>query len=457
MRGRDMTARDMAAHDMTGHDMAGRDMAGPAMSVRGETLMSSPLWSCGFRPFFVLTAAGAVGFLGIWLLVLSGAGLSGWMPPGGVLAWHAHELVFGFGLAAAAGFLLTAVPEFTGAAPFTARPLMGLTALWLAARVAYALGQWLPPGVAVALAAAPNLLFTALLLAYLTPALWRDARRAHMGFAWTLGGLLLMQAGFFVALFTDGVGLVWLYGAIDMTMILILLAGSRVSMSVLNGYIEAGRPGAPPPSDDYLARPPRRYLAVFTIVLCSAAQRGLGAGPVAGWTALAVSAAVLNMLNDWHVGRSLFTRWAMMLYACFWLIALGYGAMGLSWLLGLWPASVGRHLLTAGAMGLSVFTIMSLAGRIHSGLWLDRRPWLLVAAGALAAAALARAAAGLPALGTWAGGLVLGAGLMWAGTYAAYLWHAWPVLAGPRADGRAGCAEPVGKTPSPFTGPESGC
>src|SRR5690606_20435547 len=64
-----------------GRGMIGRDAAWTA----------PPLWFCGFRPFFVLTSAGAVGFLAVWLLLLGGAGLSGWQPPGGVLSWHAHE------------------------------------------------------------------------------------------------------------------------------------------------------------------------------------------------------------------------------------------------------------------------------------------------------------------------------------------------------------------------------
>lgn len=416
-----------------------------------------PLWSCGFRPFFVLAAAGAVAFVACWLLWLSGVGLAAWQPLGGVLAWHAHELVFGFGMAAVAGFLLTAVPEFTGTAPIAARPLARLVALWLAARLAYGLDQWLPPAAGLVLAAACNLGFSLALLMRLTPAVWRDPRRAHLGFAWTLAGLLLLQAGFFAALFLGRSGLPWIHGAIDLMMILILLAGSRVSMSVLNGYIEAGRPGVPPPSDRYLARPPRRYLAVSAIGVCSSAQAVLGEGPVAGWLALAACAAVLNVLNDWHVGRALLTRWALMLYGCFCLIALGYGAMGLAWLLSVWPASVGRHLLTAGAMGLSVFTIMCLAGRIHAGRWLDRRVWLPVAGGGLALAALVRAAAGLPLLAPRSAVLFLVAGGLWVGAFAAYLWHAWPVLAGPRGDGRDGCAEPDGKLPSPFSGPESGC
>jgi len=71
-----------------------------------------PLFICGFRPFFVLTAVSAIGFMLTWVLLLGGW-LGGWHPPGGPTAWHAHELLFGFAAAAVAGFALTAVPEFT--------------------------------------------------------------------------------------------------------------------------------------------------------------------------------------------------------------------------------------------------------------------------------------------------------------------------------------------------------
>lgn len=413
-----------------------------------------PLFSCGFRPFFVLTTASAVLFLAIWLLALQSAlpGLDGWRPPGGVLLWHGHELLYGFGMAAVAGFLLTAVPEFTGAAPPRPGVLAALAGLWLAARVAYAAAQWLPGGSGVVLAGVCNLAFVLALLLRLAAALWRDPARSHLGFAWALGALGAGQAGYFTALLRQADALAWLHVGVDLMMILIVLAGSRVSMNVVNGYIEAGRPGAPPPGlAGYVARPPRRHLAVFCIAACSVAQWLLGGGPVTGWTALAAAAAMLNLLNDWHIGKALFTRWALMLYASYWLVALGYGAMGLAWLTGLAPASSGRHVLMAGAMGLSIFTIMSLAGRIHAGRWLDRRPWVPVAAAVLALAALLRAAAGLPALGAWASWLLLGAGLGWTGVFAAYLWHAWPVLCGPRTDGQQGCAEPLGKQRSPMS------
>jgi len=69
------------------------------------------LWSCGFRPFFLLAAGHAVAFPALWLLALNG------MPwpaaPGDPVGWHAHEMLVGFAGAAMAGFLLTAVPTFT--------------------------------------------------------------------------------------------------------------------------------------------------------------------------------------------------------------------------------------------------------------------------------------------------------------------------------------------------------
>ncbi|THF64126.1 NnrS family protein [Pseudothauera rhizosphaerae] len=409
--------------------------------ARRTTLRGRPVFMCGFRPFFVLAAGGAVLFMALWLLALGGR-LPAWQPPGGIVLWHAHELVFGFAAAAVAGFTLTAIPEFTRTAPIPPRPLARLALLWLAARLAYALAGWWPAPLGMWPAALGSLALWALLLARIAPPVWRDPERAHLGFAWTMGALALLQAGFFAALAREGDALAWLHAAIGVLAMLIVIATSRVSMSVVNGYMEAGRPGAPAARAVYLARPPRRHLAIFAIGMCTAVEFALGDDVVTGWTALAAATAMLNLLNDWHVGRPLFTRWALMLYASYWLIALGYGLLGAAWLGAPLAPSAGRHLLAAGAVALSIFAIMAMVGRIHAGLWLDRRPWLPAAAAALAAAALLRAWAGTWAAASSAPLLLTASGLLWAGAFAAYLWHAWPVLTGPRQDGRDGCAEP---------------
>ncbi|TEA74121.1 hypothetical protein [Allopusillimonas ginsengisoli] len=72
-------------------------------------------------------------------------------------------------------------------------------------------------------------------------------------------------------------------------------------------------------------------------------------------------------------------------------------------------------------------------------------------------AALVRAATGTPALGAWASWLLLGSTLAWAGVFAIYLWNAWPARCEPRTDDQEGCAEPLGKQCSPFSGSSSHC
>lgn len=424
------------------------------MMSRSLKILHWPLWLCGFRPFFLLTGVSAVLFLTLWLLALHGLVRLPAMS-GGLLLWHAHELVYGYGTASIAGFVLTAIPEFTGTAPVRRRTLAYLVLLWLLARAAYVMSAWLPAAAGLWPAALCNLLLWCYLLAQIVPPLWRDPERRHVGFGWTLGALALLQAGFFVALQAGGNPLAWLYAAVGGMMALIVVAASRVSMSVLNYRVETGRRGhVQPDTAVYLARPPRRYLAIFTIVLCSAVEFALGPDIITGWTALAAAAAMLNLLNDWHVGRPLFTRWALMLYTTYWLIALGYGALGVAWLGGPLTASAGRHLLMAGAMALSIFAIMNIAGRIHAGRWLDRRIWLPLAALGLVLAALVRAVAGYRGVASWSMGLVMVAGVLWAAAFAAYLWHAGAVLLGPRVDGQTGCAGPL---PDEEAGGRDGC
>ena len=103
----------------------------------------------GFRVFFLLGPLYAAISLAAWLAMFVGA----WGPPGSWPApyWHGHEMLFGFVATAIAGFLLPAVPNWTDTPGLRGWPLAGLTAAWLAGRVALWLGDALPGGL-VALA-----------------------------------------------------------------------------------------------------------------------------------------------------------------------------------------------------------------------------------------------------------------------------------------------------------------
>ncbi|MFW5909751.1 MAG: NnrS family protein, partial [Thiohalospira sp.] len=96
--------------------------------------------SLGFRPFFLLALIHAVAAMGVWAWFLHrDPGLVAGFP-GGATGWHAREMVFGYAPAMVAGFLLTAVRNWTGRETATGRPLAILAGLWLAGRLAGPLG-----------------------------------------------------------------------------------------------------------------------------------------------------------------------------------------------------------------------------------------------------------------------------------------------------------------------------
>jgi len=387
-------------------------------------LLSAPLFCCGFRPFYLATALYAVLALALWGMFF----VRGWpLPPamGGALAWHAHELIYGFAMASVAGFLLTAVPEFTASAPVQGRRLATLFGLWLAARLAFTLAG-ASGGFGLFAAALLNLAFMTYLGWLVAPPVWRDPQRTHLSFVHALLALAALQAGYFAAAWREAPVMPWLLAAAGVLMILIVVAMSRISMRMVNSALQAQDAAAV-----YLARPPRRNLATFAIGLFTAVEFALPGNPVGGWLALAAAAALLNLLNDWHVGRALFTRWIFMLYGVYWLMALGYGLLGWSLLGGGFAPSAGRHLLLTGALGLAVLAVMLVAGRTHSGRELDERPWVLAAAGLIVAAALLRALAGMSLVEVPVARLWMLAALAWIGAFALYAAYSWRLLTGP--------------------------
>ena len=95
---------------------------------RKQALAVLPLWRLGFRAFFLAGAVFALLAIALWALALQGA-VSLVAVPGGMLAWHRHEMPFGFALAIIAGFLLTAVQNWTGRPGLSGRPLIALFGL----------------------------------------------------------------------------------------------------------------------------------------------------------------------------------------------------------------------------------------------------------------------------------------------------------------------------------------
>jgi uncharacterized protein involved in response to NO len=270
-------------------------------------------------PAGAVSAAGLIALWGVFINFL-GHGLP--LPPvaGGPFVWHAHELIFGFALAAVAGFALTAIPEFTGTAGVAARPVRALFALWLARS-----HRFLD---SVAGSARRHSSSPASPTSASSPASSRcscraclaDPERKHLSFLWALAAFAVLIAGFYLDALAGVSPARWLHAAIGLLMILIVLALSRISMRIVNAALEEQRDESP----DYRARPPKRNLAIVCIAAYTAAEFLVPGERLGGWLALAAAAALCHLQSDWHVGRALFRRWPLMLFSVYVLMAAGY-------------------------------------------------------------------------------------------------------------------------------------
>src|SRR6185437_12812917 len=129
---------------------------------RAEECKMPPLLTAGFRPFFLAAATWSALSLGAWLSLLSGQfDLPSRFDP---LSWHAHEMLFGFVMAAIGGFLLTAIPNWTRRLPISGRPLALLVGLWMLGRVICLISALVP----FWFSAAADLSFPVILIAVAT-------------------------------------------------------------------------------------------------------------------------------------------------------------------------------------------------------------------------------------------------------------------------------------------------
>jgi uncharacterized protein involved in response to NO len=155
-----------------------------------------PFAAKGFRPFFALAALYAVLIVPLWLaIVASAAAPRGYFDP---LSWHAHEMLFGYAVAVIAGFLLTAVGNWTGRETLVGAPLLALAALWVLGRVAMVFAPRLPSGAA----AAVDLAFLPVLIAALGVPLLATKNRRNLVLLALLALLFLMNLGMHL----DGLG-----------------------------------------------------------------------------------------------------------------------------------------------------------------------------------------------------------------------------------------------------------
>lgn len=390
---------------------------------RGPALLAYP-----FRPFFLATAAYAAVLVMGWIgYVALGFGLPLDIPP---LYWHAHEMLLGIVPAAIAGFLLTAMCNWTGAAPLRGAPLLGLLALWLAGRVVMWVPAWLPHWVV----AAVDLAFLPVLAGYVIRVLYRSGNRRNYPIAGVLVALtaanVLMHVGI-VQLSAAWFDLGQILG-LDLIAVLVAIIAGRITPAFTANWLRmhGGDPNRV-----------RRWpwvdrFAIATLVLLLVADLVLPNTVWPKWVALAAAVANGIRLIGWngHAAAREPLLWILHLGYLWLVVALATKGLDL-WLQ--WPRSAWIHALGTGCMATLILGVMTRVGLGHTG-----RPLRLPAGAStiywlITAAAILRIGLAGGVLGGHGTVLAL-VGVFWILAFGLFFAYYLPILAQPRADGRPG-------------------
>ncbi len=402
--------------------------SGERLVTRGEQMLalrrrrmasSYPFFRGGFRPFFFGGAAWAVIAITLWICSLTGQiTFPTAIDP---LAWHRHEMLFGFVGAIVGGFLLTAVPNWTGRLPIAGWPLAGLFALWGTARIAVLFSGI----VSIPVAAILDVGFF-LVLGLLAA---REVLEANNRNVPVVGMILLFGLA-------DAVDYLAITGAIPLPdlgwqlalsiiVLLISLIGGRIIPSFTRNWLakRGVRTGLPTQAGKF-----DLFVIGATAFTLLAWLSGPATAPI-GAVLIAAAALQLARWVRWRGYRTFADPLVLILHVGYAWLPIGLALLGLS-LMGAVPRSAAIHALTAGAMTTMILAVMTRASLGHTARELKANAATVVLYLLVTAGALLRVCASLRLI-DYGFGIEI-AGIVWGGALLLFLIAYAPVLWRPR-------------------------
>jgi len=396
-----------------------------SLNDKSGTFANMPLLALGFRPFYLLAAVFAVIAVPVWIAFLFGG-----MQFGGYLrgvAWHSHEMIFGFAPAVMAGFLLTAVRNWTGLPTPTGAPLGGLVVLWLLARVLMLTG----PANAAALL---DVLFLPALGVAVAIPIWRSRNVRNYKILAVLTILTLANVCYHLAsmsILPIGITRVATTAALDVIAILIAIVGGRVIPAFIGNAIEQARP---------------RHIFAVEIIAVGSLIAILVLGILNLWVPIATAVWLLVLITAavwqgirlllWQPLRARGNPLLWMLPAAYVWLPISLALRAMSWL-EIAPVSASFHALTVGAIASLMMAMMTRSALGHTGRPLVAGTAEISAFVLLQLAAIMRVFFSFVAPGFYREAMI-GSGVLWSLAFAAFLYRYWAILTQPRIDGRPG-------------------
>jgi uncharacterized protein involved in response to NO len=380
--------------------------------------------SYGFRPFFL----GAALFAGVavpaWVLIVTGVSGSNFLYA--PREWHVHEMLFGFLPAVITGFLLTAIPNWTGRAPLKGIPLLSLWLLWLAGRLFLA-WPWFGP-----LAAA---IVDGMFLVVLTAFVWREIAVGGTRSQAPIGVVISLYACanilFHVMALHGATADLPARMALGLIMLLLTMIGGRVTPNFTREFLAQER------IDPARVAPFSRVdgLSIVLVVAAAIAWIVQPESVVAGGALVAAGLINLFRLTRW-------SGWLAWREPLVWILSVGYGWLVLS-LLALGGAILGMglptgnavHVLSSGAVGTMTLAVMTRASLGHTGRTRHAGPVTVLIYVLVNLGAILRVFAPSPDAPTSVTTLILGlAAAGWSGAYVLFALTYGPYLVRPSLD-----------------------
>jgi uncharacterized protein involved in response to NO len=315
------------------------------------------LFEYGYRPFFLLAALHGAALVPVWV-----AAVFGWLtlPVEMEVSWHAHQMVYGFAAAGLAGFMLTAVPSWTGTPPLRGAPLAALALLWLVGRPAMTFTMVVPPRVAAGIDLA---FIPALALGLIGPLV--VARKArHLMLLIPLAvfwiGDWMMQVQF--AGISEDTASTGSRIGIDVMLLMISVIGGRIIPTFMNNALRASGSSVSAVSMPLVDRSTIAAMALLIVVEPATEMSALTG-------VIALIAAVLNAirLTGWRGERTLRSPILWILHLSYLWLIVGLALRGAAALGDMVPENAALHALSVGAIGTMLLAVMSRAALGHTG------------------------------------------------------------------------------------------